>query len=151
MSAVFNTRRPDASDGGRRWHGFGSPLVWAVGAVAVACAGFLDDPHLRCMRHMEASSDYPLGPVAGLIALMAGHSGLLQTLLRPARHRLSWGRVLTAWVLALGLLFVMAMASIHAPPFLLACPWWLAAVAVGATGLLVGCGWRAWRTRRTGP
>jgi hypothetical protein len=150
MSAVSNSRRPDARDGSPRWRTFVLPLAWAVGAGAVAWAGFLEDPYLGRASRLEAPVDYPLEPVVGLVALMAGHAGLLQAILRPASYRLSWGRAVVAWVLALGLLFAMAMASIHAPPFLLACLRWLTAVAVGTTVLLFASAMRAWRTRRSG-
>lgn len=150
MSAVSKSRRPDASDDALWWRSLGLPLVWAAGAIAVVWAGFLEPPYPRYVRPTDAPFDYPLGPVAGLVALMAGHAGLLQVILRPASYRLSWGRALVAWALALGLLFAMAMASIHAPPFLLACLWWLTTIAVGATGLLFASAVRAWRTRRSG-
>lgn len=132
------------------WRTLGLPLAWAIGAIAVAWTGFFEDPYVRYLRQMEPPFDYPLGPVMGLVALMAGHAGLLQLILRPASYRMSWGRALMASVLALGLLFAMAMASIHAPPFLLTCLWWLTAIAVGTMGLLFASALLAWRTRRSG-
>lgn len=142
---MSNTRQPNASEGVPRWRSFGLLLVWAVGAVAVAWAGFLEDPYLRYVRHMQAPFPYPIGLVAGLVALMAVYVGLLQVILRPTSYRMSWGGALLAWVLTIGLLFTIAMGSMHAPPPLLACLWWITAVAVAMSGLLVVSAIRAWR------
>ena len=133
-----------------RHRALGLPLAWAVGALAVIGAGFLDDPYLQHVRRMEGPVDYPSGTVAGLVGLMAVHAGLLHVILRPSSGRTSRGRALAAWVLAIGLLFAMAMASIHAPPALLACLGWLAAIALATTGVFAVSAWRAWRSHRSG-
>lgn len=123
------------------------PCAGMAGAVAIALSGFAKDPYLQAVRGITLPHDYPSAMVAGLIAFAIVTSLLMQAILRPGSYRKSWGRALTALMMVLVLLYMTAMAAIHAPPPLVVCLYWLLGIAASIAGLLLWSTVQAFRGR----
>jgi hypothetical protein len=123
------------------------PCAWMAGAAAIALAGFVEDPYLQAVRASPIPLAYPSAMVVGLIAFTTVCSLSLQAILRLGSYRKSWGRALIAFMLALILLYMTAMAAIHAPPPLIACLYWLLGITISLACLLVWSAVQALRHR----
>jgi len=102
------------------------PLVALLGLAALAWSGTQPDYWLQRRRPEGALPPYPIEGVLTFSAVALGECALLLAILRPWSYCRSWGRALSASLLALGLSLLWIQGVLHSPPYFgVHLQWWL--------------------------
>ena len=124
------------------------PLVALLGLAMLAWSGTLPDYWLQRSLPTGAPPPYPLEGVLTFSAVALGECALLLAILRPWSYCRSWGRALSASLLALVLSSLWIQGVLHSPPYFgVHLQWWLL-VSLGLLLLTLFSAASAWRHAR---
>lgn len=102
------------------------PLVALLGLAMLAWSGTLPDYWLQRSLPEGAPQPYLLKGVLIFSAVALGECALLLAILRPWSYCRSWGRALSASLLAIGLSLLWVQGALHSPPYFgMHLQWWL--------------------------
>lgn len=113
-------------------------MAWlAIGIVAVALAGLLDDPYLAHVRDIPSPQPYPSATVLWATIFMLAQTRIALTILHPCEKPAAlWRTLLLVFVGLAALLFAIG-GAMHAPPAYGAYLLWLLAFLIIALTLLI--------------
>ena len=98
----------------RRWS---LPTWCLLGVALVLWAGQLENPYLTHVRGMPPPHPYPWRGVLFLVGYMGVLCAMLSAILRPESYHRSWGRALSAFMVAGFFTGLGMLGAMHAPPY----------------------------------